>query len=279
MTSRCALRTNSARRLAGGAAVAIGILAASIPVSTKRPHGSCFLLYEIGRGEVRREPSATCATRVAPQSTFKVPHALAALDAGVVENVNAVIEYDGHQVDFPAWGRDHTLASAMRYSVVWFFQEIAKRLGERREREYLERFAYGNRDTSGGLTRFWLGTSLEISPEEQLAFLRKLYADELHVKRPAMAALREILVQPPGTVMNAMGENPFAAPWSADAVVSAKTGSGPAGGDTVRWVVGHVKRGSRSWIFVSNVVGDATLPARAAIDQAERALIAERVLR
>jgi hypothetical protein len=43
---------------------------------------SCFLLFELGVGEIRRRPSEACRTRLTPASTFKVPHALAALDAG-----------------------------------------------------------------------------------------------------------------------------------------------------------------------------------------------------
>jgi beta-lactamase class D len=243
-------------------------------------HHGCFLLYEIGVGEVRRNPSDTCATRVAPQSTFKVPHALAALDAGVVTDADTLIKYDGHAVDFPAWGRDHTLASAMRFSVVWYFQEIARRLGMERERAYLERFHYGNQDPSGGLTTFWLGQSLAISPEEQQRFLLDLYGDKLRASPAAVATVKRILVQPAGVIVNALGEHPFAAPWPRDAAVSAKTGSGTAGGGrAVRWLIGHVRRGPRAWIFVSNVVGDGDTPALAAVDQAERALQDAGVLR
>jgi hypothetical protein len=47
------------------------------------------------------------------------------------------------------------------------FQEIARRLGADRERQYLRRLEYGNQDASGGLTTFWLGRTLAISPDEQ----------------------------------------------------------------------------------------------------------------
>src|SRR5262249_25534922 len=141
------------------------------------PHG-CFLLYEVGAGEKRRNPADTCTERVAPQSTFKVPHALAALDAGVV-TTDTLIKYDGHATDMPTWRHDHTLGTAMRDSVVWYFQDIARRLGPDREREYLERFQYGNRDSSSGLTTFWLGESLRISPEEQQRFLLDLFGGRI----------------------------------------------------------------------------------------------------
>ena len=255
-------------------------LLAPDPPQAAGTRGSCFLLHEVGVGEVRREPSTTCGVRVSPQSTFKIPHALAALDSGVIQDVDAMVKYDGRPADQPLWRRDHSLATAMRYSVVWFFQDIASRLGDARERDYLNRFDYGNRDTSGGLTTFWLGRSLAISPEEQLQFLGKLFGNQLNVKPAAVATVKRILVQPSGAVVNATGEHAFARPWPSGTVVSAKTGAGPtADGNTVRWLVGHVQRGSRSWIFVSNVIGDSNLPAMAAVEQAEGALIAAHVLR
>jgi beta-lactamase class D len=255
--------------------------------------GSCFLLYEIGVGQQRRSPSGSCASRISPQSTFKIPHALAALDAGVITEAET-IPYDGHPVDFAAWGRPHTLLTAMRFSVVWVFQEIAKRLGVARERAYLERFNYGNQDASSGLTTFWLGGSLAISPDEQQDFVLRMYGGSttaatgasrtigaaLAVKPSALEIVKRILIQPSGRVVNARGEQAFAAPWPQDAVVSAKTGSGRTReGGQVRWLVGHVRRGSRAWVFVSNVVGGADTPVDGAVRLAERGLIEERVLR
>jgi len=270
-------------------ALSTGAVAASLLVvtgsaaarGTQRGHvsASCFILHEIGVGQVRRNPASSCSLRVTPQSTFKIPHALAALDAGVIAE-NEVIAYDGHAVDWPSWGRDHALASALRDSVVWYFQEIARRLGADRERQYLRRFEYGNRDSSGGLTTFWLGRTLAISPDEQARFLLNLYAGRVGVSEHAVETVRRLLVQPQGHVTNAAGANPFAAPWPNGAIVSAKTGAGPhADGRAVRWLVGHVRRGARAWIFVSNVVGPGDLPRTAAIDQAARALVDEHVLR
>ena len=87
---------------------------------------------------------------MSPQSTFKIPHALAALDAGVVTGADSAFAYDGSPQSFDAWRRDHTLATAMRYSVVWWFQRVAEKLGATREQDYLQRFAYGNADPSSG---------------------------------------------------------------------------------------------------------------------------------
>lgn len=250
-------------------------------IHSARPSVSCFLLFQIGVGEVRRAPASGCAARVSPESTFKIPHALAALDSGVIEGPDTVLPYDGSPMTFPAWRRDHTLASAMRYSVVWYFQRIADLLGPAREREYLTRFGYGNEDASLPQRRFWLDGSLLISPDEQEHFLVRLYEDEgkLPVSEAAIHAVRESLVQPPGVIVNAAGEHRFANPWPVDAVVSAKTGSGTgARSGDVRWLVGHVRRGLQSWVFVSCVTGGRELDPLAAVSLAAKSLHAEQVL-
>jgi len=233
---------------------------------------ACFLLHEIGVGRVRRAPSEGCDERVPPMSTFKIAHALAGLDAGVLAGPDEVIRYDGSASDFESARRDHTLATAMRHSVLWYFQRIAERLGPTREADYLKKLDYGNADSSSHLTSFWLYESLLVSPEEQERFLVRLYEDTLPVSHEAQETVRRTLIQPPGTAVNAAGSHPFAQPWPEGTVVSAKTGSGSRpGSPDVRWLVGNVIKGRRSWIFVSNVVGE-DLPPLAAIDLAARSL-------
>jgi beta-lactamase class D len=244
------------------------------PQPTAMPDaGSCFLLLDTTTGDLKRTLHDVCATRLPPASTFKIPHAIAALDSGAIKGVDEVIAYDGSPQEYDAWRRDHTLASAMRYSVVWYFQEIAKRLGMRREAFYLRRFRYGNADPSSGLTTFWLGGSLRISPVEQMTFLRRLYSNDLPVSDHTMRIVRESLVQPQGVVVNATGEHPFDAPWPAGTVVSAKTGSTPFDrNQAVRWIVGRVEGDRHAWLFVSCVTGPADLDGMAAVNLAAQSL-------
>jgi beta-lactamase class D len=90
---------------------------------------------------------------------------------------------------------------------------------------------------------------------------------------------KEALIQPKGVVVNATGEHRFGGDWTAGTILSAKTGSGrDASGRIVRWLVGHVSRGRRSWVFVSCVLGSDQTPPLAAVDLAAEALRHERVL-
>jgi beta-lactamase class D len=266
------LGNHRARFAVAGFGLATAISLALVAVRAAPTRTECFLLYELGVGQISREPSSGCATRVTPASTFKIPHALAALDAGVLDGPDTRIAYDGAPVSFESWRHDHTLASAMHSSVVWYFQRVASMLGGEREREYLRKFAYGNQDPSSGLTTFWLGGSLRISPDEQQAFLLKLYQDALPVSARARETVRAILVQPQGRIVNASGTHDFGGAWPAGTVVSAKTGSGSdASGTSTRWIVGHVRRGARTWVFVSSLTGKDLTPL-AAVDLAAQAL-------
>jgi beta-lactamase class D len=158
-------------------------------------------------------------------------------------------------------------------------QRLVERLGPERERVYLQRFSFGNMDASSGLTTFWIGGSLQVTPEEQLAFWTKLYQGQLAVGAGTMELVRGMLVQPSGVVVNAAGEQPFGQPWPEGAIVSAKTGSATdRSGQGVRWLVGHVARGRRSFVFVSCVVGPADVNPNAAIDLAARSLREAHVL-
>lgn len=244
------------------------------PAEVSFARRACFLLYEIGKGEVRREPGSGCNMRITPGSTFKIPQALFALDAGVVSGPDELIAYDGTGNWPESSRRDHTLASAMHESVIWYTQKLAERLGAEREQSYLVNIGYGNMDASGPLTRFWMGDSLAISPEEQQTFLLRLYNDKLPLSHHAAELVRGMLVQPRDVIINSQGKHKFDAPWPPDAVVSAKTASmSDLTGQAVRWLVGHVKRGDRAYVFVSCVVGSpVTTSQNAAIDQAAKGL-------
>ena len=103
-----------------------------------------------------------------------------ALDSGVVKDENEVIKWDGVKREYEVWNRDHTMHSAIAVSAVWFYQELASRIGEKRMREYVSRAQYGNADTSNTITDFWLGNgSLKISLNEQVDFLARLMRNNL----------------------------------------------------------------------------------------------------
>ena len=128
-----------------------------------------------------------CEQRFGPASTFKVPNALLALDYGVLDGPDHELTWDGQERWLDEWNHDHTLASAIRYSVVWYFQAVAREVGRDRMQAALDRFDYGNRRIGDAVDEFWLDGSLQISPVEQVVFWHRLHAGDLGVDPAATA--------------------------------------------------------------------------------------------
>ena len=84
--------------------------------------------------------------RYSPASTFKVPHTLFALDAGVVKDEFQVFPWDGVKRGYAPHNQDQNLRSAMRHSALWVYEKFAKAIGEEKARSYLSRISYGNMD-------------------------------------------------------------------------------------------------------------------------------------
>jgi len=144
--------------------------------------------------------------------------------------------------------------SAMKPSVLWFFQEMAPRIGAERAHEWLQRFAYGNADTSGPITQYWINGRLRISPDEELAFLARFYGGTLPVKRDYVDRLKDAMLQQPGTVENARGVHTLDAIWSPGIKLNSKTGATTIeSGESVSWLVGQLTVDKRELTFASAI--------------------------
>jgi len=208
------------------------------------------------------------AQRMPPCSTFKVPNTLIALEEGAVSLDDHAIPRDRERIpddDWRArgrWAEDQDLRSALRYSTVWYFQEVARRVGGESMAEWLERFDYGNRDISGGIDTFWLGSSLRISADEQAAFLARLVRGELPVDEGHVELLEEGIRRDGGedgtwTWYGKTGS--CQSPPMEDVAPGKSYGDFPDDTPWVGWLVGWVERdewGSRPLVYAYRV--DAT---------------------
>jgi beta-lactamase class D len=199
-----------------------------------------FVLYDEAADSylVYGEPQS--CERLSPCSTFKIYNSLIGLETGVLdqEDVYTLMKWNGTQHAFPAWNRDHTLASATRDSVVWYYQELAARIGPERMQAWLDKIGYGNRDISGGLTTFWLRSSIKISAREQVDLLHRLYAGQLPVSPDNVAIVARNITLSEQSGVRFMG----------------KTGSGLENGKwLLGWFVGCVEKEGRRYYFAVNI--------------------------
>ncbi|WP_249122894.1 MULTISPECIES: penicillin-binding transpeptidase domain-containing protein [unclassified Bradyrhizobium] len=205
-----------------------------------------FVAYKVEDYTVIASDAGRSGEALLPAATFKIPLAVIALETGVVGDPDKdVFAWDGVTRFIPEWNKDHTLRSAMAASAVPVFQEIARRVGAERMQQSLDAFDYGNRDTSGGIDRFWLTGGLRIDPVQQVDFVDRLRRDALPVSKRAQQLGRDIL---PETKVG-------------DAVIRSKTGlvgvdDKTEGGGTrasVGWLVGWVEKGDRPTVFALNL--------------------------
>ena len=105
-------------------------------------------------------------TRFVPASTFKIPNTLIALEESVVADEKEIIKWDGRDRGMPSWNKDQSMESAFPSSCVWFYQELAGRVGKDKYTRWLKTMAYGNEQAGSGLTDFWLEGDLKISAVE-----------------------------------------------------------------------------------------------------------------
>jgi beta-lactamase class D len=173
-----------------------------------------------------------------PASTFKIPNSLIALETGVIKDPDEVWKYDGAKTGPPTTWHDQSLRTGIQESAVWMYQEIARRVGEKRMQEWVDRLGYGNRNIGGGLDTFWLTGDIRITARQQIDFLRRLYKNDLPFSPRTIGIVKDILIHE-----------------KTDAhVLRGKTGmAGYGGTPTLGWFVGWLERGERAWVFAMNV--------------------------
>lgn len=165
------------------------------PESYFGEYGYCALILATNRyDDVWLElGEQQCRQPLSPCSTFKLPNTLIGLQTGVVSGPGEVKQWDGKERGREVANQDHTLASAIRESIPWYFQALARDVGEKRMASWLERLDYGNRDISAGIDRFWLGSSLKIDAHGQMQLLRDLWRGALPFRPEYQQQLRDMI--------------------------------------------------------------------------------------
>lgn len=218
-------------------------------------HG-VFVLYDKMNDQYLVHNGSRADSAFIPASTFKIFNSLVALETGAVAGEDEVIEWDGVERGWDAWDRDQTMRSAIQVSAVWFYQELARRIGFPQMQKYLRRARYGNQTLGGSIDEFWLSGGLRITPLEQVDFLARLHRNDLPFSDRSMAIVRDILILEEGEG------------W----VLRGKTGWANDFTPQVGWFVGYVERGEDVYFFACNI--DINRPG----DENARQAVARQIL-
>jgi len=183
---------------------------------------------------------ARASQRFRPASTFKIPNTLIALDEEVIHDEREIIPWDSVERFIPAWNADQSLETAFPISCVWFYQELARRVGVEAYQRQLDRLAYGNCQPGPQVDTFWLEGDLAISAMEQIAFLKDLHHAKLPYDPAQLDVLKRIMVIDERKGYTLRG----------------KTGWTHRGEGYIGWFVGYLAQPNETWFFALNY--DAT---------------------
>jgi beta-lactamase class D len=177
-----------------------------------------------------------------PASTFKIINLLIALETGVIQDENEVIQWLG-TTDTTRYGyrpeiyRDMTVREAFEVSAVWVFLDLAKKIGRERYQSYLTKCNYGNADLTEKNPDFWNLGPLAISPVNQVEFLIKLYEGKVPFSKRNTEILKRVMV----TEQNEKY------------TIHSKTGWTRENGTDSGWWVGYLERKDNTWFFATRI--------------------------
>ena len=157
-----------------------------------------------------------------------------------MEDENTLKKWDGKKRTYDSHNQDHTLKTAMRDSVVWYYQETAKDIGLKRMEEYLNKVGYGNNQIGSAIDRFWLVGPLEVSVNDQIDFITRLYKEELPFDNKVIQKVKSSIINE----------------QSNKYILSGKTGtSGLSEGKQISWYIGFIETNNAAYTFSTKIEG------------------------
>lgn len=200
-----------------------------------------FVLYDQNADYWNIYNKDASSKRVSPDSTYKIYSALFGLESGSITPKDSTISWNQTEYPFASWNQDHNLNSAMSNSVNWYFQAVDQKTGLPALQNYIQDIAYGNQDLSGGISSYWMESSLKISPIEQVEQLSAMYRNDMQFKEENIAAVKNAL-----HISTSYGTTLYG-----------KTGTGDVDGKNVNgWFIGFLEKDGNTYFFATNIQGE-----------------------
>lgn len=200
----------------------------------------CAVLYSPSENKYSLYNKDMAEQEVSPYSTFKIISTLIGLHNDIIKDETSTMNYDGTQYPNSEWNENLTLQKAFQTSCIWYFHQIINSAGEQEVKKELSELEYGNCDVSAWegnninpykeLNGFWLGSSLKISPYEQVGVLSKIFEGKSFYDSQNVEILKKIMLIEDGQEKKVYG----------------KTGSGTNG---EAWFIGFTEKGQQREYF------------------------------
>jgi beta-lactamase class D len=154
----------------------------------------CFELADNNHDQIFIYNLERASQRYSPASTFKIMNSLVALETNVALDENLSIAWDG-VARRPEWDKDLNMREAFKVSSVPYYQELARKIGAVDMQKWLDSVKYGNKRIGPKIDEFWLNDTLQITADEQVGFVKKLYFDKLPFAQRTQRIVRSLMLQ------------------------------------------------------------------------------------
>lgn len=143
-----------------------------------------FAIFDNGTGKITvSDRDRYFDSAYVPASTFKIVNSLIGLQEGKISSDTMTIPWDGVVRNRPEINKDLTMIEAFRVSSLPYYQEVARRIGQKRMQFWLDSIGYGQRygkpRLTGPIDSFWLNGVVKVTPDEQLGLVKMLYFNQL----------------------------------------------------------------------------------------------------
>jgi beta-lactamase class D len=196
-----------------------------------------FLLYDQQANRFTSYNMARCNEGFAPGATFEIPTVLIGLETGTLKDTTSRIAYDGTPRPNPSWNREMPIGRAVRETCEPCFQQLSRDIGVRNYQHKLLDLKFGMMVVMPeALDNFWQTGVSRVSQYQQVAFLRKLYNQQLPFSARSQQLTRGLfrLQAAPG--------------WT----LYGKAASTRRGKMSNGWFVGWLEKGGNVYFFALN---------------------------
>lgn len=220
----------------------------AIRITMSKQNGTCVFI-DCKSGNIITSDSIMAYARYTPCSTFKIWNTLIGLECHVLQSSDEFFyKWDSIPRFLPAWNKDQSLKEAFQVSCVPAFQILARKIGDKNMKKWMDTLNYGDKDISSGIDDFWLPReekkSIQISPIEQAQLIRKLINGDLPFSDQSRNILKEIMT---------IGK-------TSKGIYYGKTGSGSFLNNNLKqsigWFVGYVTSNAKTYSFACLLKGE-----------------------
>jgi beta-lactamase class D len=212
-----------------------------------------ILIYDLNQDLFYQHNRDRNETSFLPASTYKIPNSLISLETGVIQNDVDILTWDGIERGLAdgspirEWNQNLNMRLAFKYSAVWFYQVLARKVGHQRMQDFVTKIQYGNQNIGAkeDIDKFWLEGKLRITPRQQIDFLRRLQQNDLPFAQKNIDLVKDIAIAK-------RGRSPIAEATD-NYVLRAKTGLATSVTPQIGWYVGYLEQNDNVYFFATNI--------------------------